>query len=63
MNDDDYREVARIYQQAVDEGKRNPTAIVATHLFVSRPTAARYVAKARELGFLKPYGRKEKGDG
>lgn len=50
------RKVANEYRRALEEGgKRNaPTEAVSREMHVSRSTAARWVALARERGFLGP---------
>jgi len=56
VTDDVLREVAQIYRDNVDG---NPTAAVARHTGRAHRTAALYVQKAREKGFLGPsIGRK-----
>lgn len=50
-------EVARIYREAIDNERTDPTVAVAEALHLSRPHAARLVSKARaqgELGGAKP---------
>ena len=47
-----FAEVARIYSDAYRNQPRNPTMKVAKDFRVSRSTAAKWVAKARDLGFL-----------
>jgi hypothetical protein len=54
------REVAKLYRSA----ERAPTKFVADELGVARPTAARYVARARDAGYLGPAeGTSPKGSG
>jgi len=56
---DELDQAAAVYRQAVAEGRRDATEAVATALHVSRSTAARRLAKARERGLLgKPLGTK-----
>jgi hypothetical protein len=49
-----YAEVAEVYAEAVVQGQRNPTQIVAEH-FPGTPhgTAAKWVRRARDLGYLR----------
>lgn len=49
---DHYREVARIYLEARRTGSRKPTADVANQKNVTRSAASKWIAKARELGYL-----------
>jgi hypothetical protein len=57
LGPDHYREVARVYAQAVREG-RPPTDAVATHFSVSKSAAAKQVARARgRYGYLPPTTR------
>ncbi len=51
LGDDHYREVARIYSEAVKAGQ-SPTAAVAAHFAVSKSAAAKKVARARDRQFL-----------
>ena len=53
LTDEDLREVAEVYGQALAE-KGNPTQAVADHFFIARSTAGNRVMKARKRGFLKP---------
>jgi hypothetical protein len=55
--DDDWRQVARVYRNALSLGQ-HPTRAVQEHFHIARPTAARWVMRARERGFL---GRAERG--
>lgn len=50
---DHYREVVRVYVEAMASGQA-PTAAVAEHFECPRSTAARWVSKAREIGLLDP---------
>jgi hypothetical protein len=50
-------EVARIYRQAQLE-HRGPTNAVAEKMHVARSTAGKWVARAREAGFLRPAPRR-----
>lgn len=50
--EDHYAEVARVYADAYRNQSRNPTMKVAKDYQISRSTAAKWVAKARALGFL-----------
>lgn len=52
MGDDHYREVAKVYVDALATGK--PTTAVAKHFQVEKSTAAKKVARARKRGFLPP---------
>jgi hypothetical protein len=47
-----FAKVARAYSDAYKNRSRNPTQKVAKKFVVSRSTAAKWVARARELGFL-----------
>jgi hypothetical protein len=47
------REVADVYREALAAGKP-PTKAIGAHWYVTPPTASRWVAKAREVGFLGP---------
>jgi hypothetical protein len=51
-----YAEVARVYRAAFAEN-RTPTRIVARHFKVTPTTAAKWVARCRELGLLPPTSR------
>jgi hypothetical protein len=51
VTDDELRSAAHLYRKALAEGKP-PTGAVAEGLFLSRATAGRRVAMARERGFL-----------
>lgn len=57
---DHFREVARIYADAWDEGDP-PTKAVAEAFGAERSTAAKWVAKARQLGFLTPTEKRRAG--
>ncbi len=61
---DHLAEVARVYEaelgRAREGGQAGPTAAVARHWTVARPTASRWVRLARERGFLAPYGKDER---
>jgi hypothetical protein len=50
-------EVARIYRQAQHE-HRGPTNAVADEMHVARSTAGKWVARARDAGFLRPAPRR-----
>ncbi len=49
--DEHFAQVAKVYRQAVAVG-RPPLKEIAQHWKVSRPMAAKYVRRARELGLL-----------
>lgn len=49
--DEHYAQVAEVYRRAVDSGKA-PLTVISRHWNVSRPMAAKYVRRARELGLL-----------
>lgn len=51
LGDEHYREVARVYARALQEGRR-PTKAVQEFYTVEKSTAAKKVARARERGFL-----------
>lgn len=51
ISDDDLREIAALYRAAVLEG-RPPTKTVSDAMHVSRPTASRWIARARERKML-----------
>jgi len=46
--------VAGAYEEAQQQGRRDPTVAVSEHLGVARSTAAAYVSKARQAGLLPP---------
>jgi hypothetical protein len=50
LGDDFYRQVAAVYAAAIASGR--PTAAVAEHLEVKQHSAAKYVHRARQRGFL-----------
>lgn len=56
------RYVALLYRMGYLVGEP-PTGLVATTLNTSRPTAARWVADARERGFLGPAEERKAGEG
>lgn len=56
LGDDHYREVAQVYKAAVAAGD-SPTKAVADHFTVSKSSAAKKVARARERDFLPPTSR------
>jgi hypothetical protein len=59
LTEDHYRKVATIYSTALDAG-RNPLRAVIEHpdwAPVSKPTASRWIARARKDGLLPPTGR------
>ena len=51
VTDEHLRDVAARYRAAIQRGEA-PTKAVADELYASRPTAARWIARARERGFL-----------
>ena len=53
VSDDDLREIAVIYRAALAE-QRRPTKAVMEAMHVSLATASRWVARARDLGYLGP---------
>lgn len=53
LTDDDLRDIAAMYREAV-RVSRAPTEALAQRMGVSRPTMSRWIAKARERGFLGP---------
>ncbi len=57
-----YREVAEVYRSAHESGA-NPTEAVQEHFSVSYSYAAKKVAQARKLGFLKPTTQGQAGEG
>lgn len=62
LTDDHLRAVVAMYKQALKEGDP-PTRTIADEMHVARPTASRWVAKARERGFLGPAMRGRAGEG
>ncbi len=50
----DLDEVAGIYRNAQQQGRRDPTIAVSEHIGKARSTAAAYVSKARDAGLLPP---------
>lgn len=52
LTEDHLAEVARVYREAVASRERTPVNAVATHFGRPRPTAARWVQKARQAGLL-----------
>jgi hypothetical protein len=52
--DEHFAEVANIYRS--HSGGRSPTKAVEDHFKVNKSTAAKWVARAREIGLLEPYG-------
>jgi hypothetical protein len=58
LGPDHYREVAEEYSRAFsDGGSRQPLQAIRQRWDVSKPTASRWVAAARELKLLPPTGR------
>jgi hypothetical protein len=53
---DHYRRVAEIYRDHEASGGRTPTKAVQEKFKVTKSTAAKWVARARQLGELKPIG-------
>src|SRR5680860_316800 len=60
-DDSHYREVAQMYLRAYSSGAGNPTQQVAEQWPTSRASAARWVARARQLGHLPPAVRGKAG--
>lgn len=60
LDDDHYRRVAAIYREQEPTGK--PTQGVARTMLTSVSTAARWVMKARELGYLGPTAKGRPGE-
>lgn len=56
LGDDHYRQVAEAYSAACEDGLP-PTTTVAEQSRVSKTTAAKWVARARDLGYLPPTTR------
>lgn len=54
ISDDDLREVARLYREALQSDNSASTKFVAHKMNVSRSTAARWVQKARSQGLIGP---------
>ncbi len=52
--DDFYRQIAQLYTSFVEAGQRSPTALVGEAFGRSRNTAAGWIRKARDKGFLQP---------
>lgn len=61
ITDDDLRHVADVYRASMAEG-RPPTLTVAETMHVARPTASRWIARARARGFLGPARRGAAGE-
>lgn len=61
--DDQVREAARIYSEAVTRGSRAPGVAVAEAMGYSRAQVARYIRRARELGLLPPLARSTQQEG
>jgi hypothetical protein len=61
LTDENLRQVAELYRAALKRGDA-PTQTVADGMNVARSTAARWVAKARESGFLGPAIRGRAGE-
>lgn len=59
--DEALRAVAVLYRVAIIFGGSAPTNEVAEHLKLTRPTAGRWVMKAREKGYLEPVDNSERG--
>ncbi len=62
MSDDHLREVANVYRNAMKAGRRDPVNAVREAMHASRPTAGRWVAQAREKGFLGRALEKQPGE-
>lgn len=58
LDDEHYREIARRYSLAVDNN-RPPRAVIQQAYGASGSTVSRWIARARELGFLPPTRRNE----
>jgi hypothetical protein len=54
ISDEFLLKVARAYRAAIERGQRNPNVTIGQDAHVAPRTAARWVAKARERGFLGP---------
>jgi hypothetical protein len=52
LSDAHLREVAKVYREALKADKPKPTKAVMQHFFTARANAGRWVAEARERGFL-----------
>jgi hypothetical protein len=61
INDELLDRVAKMYRQAMEEG-RPPKKAVQEALYVSEPTAGRYIMNARTRGFLGPTSPGKKGE-
>lgn len=61
VTDERLEAVADFYRKAMEEGKP-PTREIADSMHVARSTAARWVSKARERGFLGPARRGRAGE-
>ena len=61
LTDEHLGQVAELYRAAVERGDP-PTQTVAETMHVTRPTAGRWVAKARERGLLGPAKRGRGGE-
>jgi hypothetical protein len=61
ITDEQLEQVATVYRRAVEDGKR-PTEIVGETMNVARSTAARWITRARERGFLGPALRGRAGE-
>lgn len=61
ITDKQLREVASHYRDALARSSA-PTQTIADEMHVSRPTAARWIARARERGFLGPAYRGRAGE-
>lgn len=58
-DDEHFARVARVYRE--HSGGRAPTKAVAESFQTSKATAAKWVARAREMGLLEPHERSEYG--
>jgi hypothetical protein len=62
-SDDHYREVARIYEETLRSGRRDPLQACMRELRIEKTTAANKVREARRRGFLTmDYFKKETAD-
>jgi hypothetical protein len=61
LTDDHLEQVAAMYRRAIELGDP-PTRTIADRMYVARATAARWVGKAREKGFLGPAMRGRGGE-
>ena len=52
VTDDDLREIAEHYREALEDGDPAPTVYAARKMFLTRSTAGRWIQRARAAGFL-----------